>query len=81
MSIKERKPVSVLPLAVVVGMLLFFLTETKGGSQTGVQWFFVGVAGVLALYLICSFIVLYWEKLLQSRLAATKPLVGQLKKQ
>ena len=50
-STTKSRP-TILPLAITVGLLVFFLTGEMQGGLTGIQGFFVGFGAVFAFSLI-----------------------------
>ena len=57
----ENRP-TVLPFAVAVGLMLFFLADAVGGGLTGVQGFLMGVLGVIALFLLAGALAKHRER-------------------
>lgn len=53
-STRQKNRTTILPLAVTVGLLVFFVTVEMPGGLTGLQGFFVGFGAVFALIFLLA---------------------------
>jgi hypothetical protein len=57
---QQRTP-GILPFAVVVGLLVFFVTSAEAGGLSGVQGFFVGLFAVIFLFVMVGVVGVFLE--------------------
>lgn len=52
---------TIFPLAIVVGLIVFFITSEEPGGLTGVQGFFMGFSAVILLFVVVGILGMFLE--------------------